>query len=177
MIWSFYWLSFVIWFDLFQCRISGKPSPAVKWVLNGRIISNLSSPPHASRWHPFQSQEFQKKFKHPGGFNFFLNSLPEVQGSSSIQVASTSLELLWTDFVNISNASSSPLERLYSIREVATAAGNTLILLQVFTVILAGLPSFPSELSTENCWPQENVSLLSINIEQFNQLLYLFQVI
>ena len=96
-------LSFVIWFDLFQCRISGKPSPAVKWVLNGRIISNLSSPPHASRWHPFQSQEFQKKFKHPGGF--FWNSLLEVQGSSSHQVASTSLELLWTDFVNISNAS------------------------------------------------------------------------
>ena len=130
MIWSFYWLSFVIWFDLFQCRISGKPSPAVKWVLNGRIISNLSSPPHASRWHPFQSQEFEKKFKHPGGFNFFWNSLLEVQGSSSHQVVSTSFELLWTDFVNISNASSSPLERLYSIREVATAAGNTLILLQ-----------------------------------------------
>ena len=105
MIWSFYWLSFVIWFDLFQCRISGKPAPAVKWVLNGRIISNLSSPPHASRWHPFQSQEFEKKFKHPGGFNFFWNSLLEVQGSSSHQVVSTSFELLWTDFVNISNAS------------------------------------------------------------------------
>jgi len=55
------------WNATLQCRISGNPSPAVKWVLNGRIISNLSSPPHAS----------------------------------------------------------SPLERLYSIREVATAAGGT----------------------------------------------------
>ena len=84
MIWSFYWLSFVIWFDLFQCRISGKPSPAVKWVLNGRIISNLSSPPHASRWLQLFLAWSSRKFKPPGGTHFKAKNF---KGSSSIQVA------------------------------------------------------------------------------------------
>ena len=31
-----------------RCKITGNPVPAVKWVLNGRIIQNNSAPLHAN---------------------------------------------------------------------------------------------------------------------------------
>ena len=31
-----------------ECLITGSPLPDVKWVLDGRIIANMSAPPHSS---------------------------------------------------------------------------------------------------------------------------------
>ena len=36
------------WNATIHCQITGSPVPAVKWVLDGRIIANLSSSPHSN---------------------------------------------------------------------------------------------------------------------------------